>query len=109
MMKKNAGVRPAKAHSRQPVFEGQRFTVFAWQIDSLRQVLGSYADGFNLKSWFQALDARAAATAIVLPRRSHEWLVQQTLYEAQRRGLNIAVTQQHVTPTLSKHTAALFA
>jgi hypothetical protein len=83
----------ANARSKRPIFKGQRLVVFEWMLDDLMKLLGPLTEDFGLDAWFSTLDARAAATAFVIPQRdSGAWLQQETLLEAQRRGLPIAVT-----------------
>ena len=66
--------------------------VFEWQLDDLTRMLGNHAEGFDLHAWFGALDQRARASGVVIPQRDNgAWLHAQTLHEAQRRGLPMAV------------------
>lgn len=77
--------------SKHPIFKGQRFTVFEWQFDDLRKMLGSHTEAFDLHSWFFDLDAKALKTdQVIPPRDGGKWLQAQTLAEAKRRGLPIA-------------------
>lgn len=81
----------ADARSRRPIFRGQRFVVFEWMLDDIRQVLGPYFEDFGLDQWFYALDARAQQLNLVMPKRDNgAWLQAQLLEEVARRGLKIA-------------------
>lgn len=78
------------ARSKRPIFTGQRFTVFEWQLDDLCRMLGRHTEAFDLHAWFFDLDAQAAKTDQVIPvRDGGKWLQAQTLAEAKRRGLPI--------------------
>jgi hypothetical protein len=80
--------------------------VFEFMFDNLLKMLGPLADDFGLDEWFSTLDARAAATAFVIPQRDGGvWLQQETLLEAQRRGLPVAVTAS--SAAVGKQTARL--
>jgi hypothetical protein len=62
-------------------------TVFEWQLDGLRRLLGSHTYNFDLTAWFQQLDARAVESECVIPQRDGgAWLQGQTLAEAQPEG-----------------------
>lgn len=79
--------------SKRPIFKGQRLVVFAWQLDDLTRLLGTHAEAFDLRRWFYTLDAEAAGSECVIPQRDGgAWLHGQTLAEAQRRGLPIAIS-----------------
>lgn len=79
------------ARSKRPIFTGQRLVVFEWQLDDLSRLLGSHTNDFDLHEWFFTLDARAAKSGEVIPQRDGgKWLQEQTLQEAQRRGLPIS-------------------
>jgi hypothetical protein len=83
---------PPTAQRKRPIFTGQRLVVFEWQVDDLTRMLGDHTDGFDLRAWFDALDQQACDSCLVIPQRdSGVWLQAQTLQEAQRRGLPIAV------------------
>lgn len=91
---------PADARSKHPVFKGQRFVVFDWMLEDLRRLLGSAFDAFDVHAWFYALDARAGSADMVVPQRDGgKWLQEQTLEEAERRGIAIAATSR---PTNSR-------
>jgi hypothetical protein len=78
--------------SKRAIFTGRRFVVFEWQLDNLRRMLGDHADGFDLRAWFEALDHKARDSPLVIPQRDRgAWLLSETLEEARRRGLPIAV------------------
>jgi len=88
-------LKPADGRSKRPIFSGQRLTVFEWMLDELTKMLGNQTDAFDLHEWFFELDARAAATTMVIPQRDGgRWLLAETLQEARRRGLPIAVTTE---------------
>lgn len=102
------GESPPNARSKHPVFKGQRFVVFDWQLDDLMRLLGAHADDFGLDAWFYELDARALQSGAVIPQRDKGvWLQEQTLAEAQRRGLPVMVTT--TKQTLTQRMAALVA
>jgi hypothetical protein len=83
---------PAAARSKRPIFTGQRLVVFEWQVDALMRMLGDHTDAFDLHGWFEALDQKARDSCLVIPQRDNgAWLHAQTLEEARRRGLPIAV------------------
>lgn len=97
------------ARSKRPIFTGQRFTVFEWQLDDLRRMLGSHTEGFDLHAWFFDLDAQAVKSAFVIPvRDGGKWLQAQTLAEAKRRGLRIA-DDKPPKPTEAEEVAAILA
>jgi len=80
------------ARSKRPIFKGTRFVVFEWQLDDLRKMLGPHVDAFDLHEWFFTLSAKADAANIVIPQRDGgKWLYEQTLQEAIRRGLPVAI------------------
>jgi len=99
------------ARSKRPIFQGQRFTVFDWMLDDLAKLLGNYTESFDLHQWFFDLDERARREDLVIPQRDHgAWLQAETLQEAQRRGLAIAVaTGPSATGKLTQRMAALVA
>lgn len=79
------------ARSRRPIFKGQRFVIFEWMLDDIRQVLGPYFEDFGLDEWFYALDERAQRLNLVMPKRDNgAWVQTQLLEEVTRRGLKIA-------------------
>lgn len=86
---KGSGEKPiGDARSKRPIFTGQRFVVFEWMLDDLTRMLGEFTDGFDLHEWFFTLDQRCVDRGDVPPERDGGiWLKQQTLLEAQRRGL----------------------
>lgn len=104
--KKNSGRLP-NARSKRPIFTGQRLTVFEWMLDDIGKMLGAHFDGFDCHSWFLELDTRATAAGMVIPQRDGgAWLLAETLLEARRRGLPIAVTN---VPSNGKLTSRLAA
>ena len=110
--KKNGSAPPlVTSRSHHPVFRGQRFTVFDWMLDDLLKLLGPYAESFDLHQWFFDLDERTRREDVVIPQRDHgAWLQAETLHEAQRRGLAIAVaTGPSATGKLTQRMAALVA
>ncbi len=79
------------ARSKRPIFTGTRFVVFEWQLDDLRRLLGAYLDEFYIDEWFHTLNQRCEKNGDVIPQRDGgKWLQEQTLQEAQRRGLPIS-------------------
>lgn len=84
---------PTNGRKKRPVFEGERFVVFDWQVRDLERMLGAHADAFDLTGFFFDLDARHRTSGQVIPPRDGgTWLQGQVLGEARRRGLPIAVT-----------------
>jgi hypothetical protein len=80
--------------SKRPIFTGQRFTVFEWQLDGLCRLLGPSMEAFDLHSFFFDLDARAVKTVQIIPQRDGgAWLSAQVLAEAKRRGLTVAASK----------------
>jgi hypothetical protein len=80
------------ARSKRPIYTGHRIVVFDWQLDDLMRMLGDHTDGFDLHAWFDTLDHRARDSCLVISKRDNgAWLYDQTLEEARRRGLPIAV------------------
>lgn len=74
--------------SQQPIFKGQRFVVFAWQLEDLMRLLGKQTDAFDLHAFFYALDAHVLESGEVIPQRDGgKWLQTQVTREAERRGL----------------------
>jgi len=60
-------------------------------VDLLTKLLGEYTEDFDLHQWFLDLDDKARRSDMVIPQRDGgAWLHDQTLAEAQRRGLPIA-------------------
>lgn len=97
------------ARSKRPIFTGQRFTVFEWQLEDLMRMLGRHTDAFDLHAWFFDLDAQAANSHQVIPLRDGgRWLQAQTLAEAKRRGLAIA-DGVPVKPTAEQDAADILA
>jgi hypothetical protein len=83
---------PVTVRGKGPIFKGQRLIVFGWQLDDLTRMLGPHTEAFDLCAWLTALDAHAIASACVIPQRDGgAWLQAQTLAEARRRGLPLAV------------------
>lgn len=79
------------ASSKRPIFSGQRFAVFEWQLDGLSKLLGPHVEDFDLHAWFFALDERVVKSAQLVPQRDNgAWLLAQTQAEATRRGLVMA-------------------
>jgi len=79
------------ASSKRPIFSGQRFAVFEWQLEGLERLLGRHYEAFDLHAWFFDLDAQAVKSQEVIPQRDNgQWLQARTLTEAKRRGLPIA-------------------
>ncbi len=86
---------PTNARSKRPIFSCPRFVVFEWQLDDLRRALGPHVEAFDLHEWFFALSAKADEAGLVVPQRDGgKWLMEQTLAEAERRGLAVATTVQ---------------
>lgn len=79
---------PLSARSKHPIFGGQRFTVFEWQLEGLQRLLGPHFETFDVHAWFFDLDERVVKTSQLVPQRDNgAWLLAQTQVEAQRRGL----------------------
>lgn len=76
------------SRSKHPIFKGQRFTVFDWQLEDLGRLLGDHTEAFDLHAWFYELDQQAVKSKDLIPQRDGgKWLEARTLEEAQRRGL----------------------
>jgi hypothetical protein len=96
------------ARSKWPIFKGQRLVVFEWQMDDLTRMLGSHTNDFDLHMWFRTLDAYAVESACVIPQRDGgAWVQGQTLVEARRRGLPVAIASP--VPTRGKLTTRMAA
>lgn len=81
----------ARARSKRPIFRSERFVVFEWMLDDLRKLLGPHFEAFDVHAWFFELAERANREGLVVPQRDGgKWLSEQTLREAQRRGLMVA-------------------
>lgn len=90
------------ARSKRPIFSGQRFTVFEWQLDQLSKLLGAHLDAFDLHQWFFDLDEQARRSDLLVPQRDNgAWLLAQTQAEAQRRGLPVAASAGKLTTRLA--------
>lgn len=102
--------RKPDARSKRPIFSGQRFVVFEWMFDDLLRILGPHGEGFDLHDWFFRLDQQAVNSGLVIPQRDGgQWLQAQTLAEAKRRGLPIAVATLPVEQRLGKQSNRLMA
>ena len=76
--------------SKHPIFKGQRFVVFDWQLEDLGRLLGPHLDAFEIDLWFDTLDKQLVKDQQVVPQRDKgEWLQAQCLEEAKRRGIAI--------------------
>lgn len=90
--KKRRAPPPLNARSNRPIFDGQRFAVFEWQLDELCKMLGSHTNEFDLHAWFFTADTKAVTSGIVRKRDEWwPWLEQETYAEAIRRGLPMEV------------------
>ena len=88
----NGGGGAADTRSKRPIFSGGRFVVFDFMLDDLRKMLGPHLESFDLHEWFFTLAAKADAAHIVVPQRDGgKWLMEQTMAEAVRRGLPVAI------------------
>jgi len=97
-----------KRGSRRPIFVGQRFVVFEWQLDQLARLLGPFFDDFDMHEWFYTLDARSALSPELIPQRDGgQWLQARTLEEAARRGLPVARGEQEASASVGKQTSRL--
>lgn len=98
------------ARSKRPIFSGQRLVVFEWMLDDLMRALGPHGENFGLDQWFFDLDQQAVNSGLVIPQRDGgQWLQAQTLAEAKRRGLPIAVAALPVEQRLGKQSSRLLA
>lgn len=80
------------ARSGRVIFSGRRFTVHEFMFDDLRKLLGEHTDSFDLHAWFFSLDEKANAEGLIVPQRDGgKWLQEQTMGEAQRRGLFVDI------------------
>lgn len=101
-----ATAQPANARGKRPVFRSERFVVFDWMLDDLRRLLGPHAESFGLDEWFFELADRATAEGVMVPQRDGgQWLQEQTLKEAMRRGLTVSATSTN-NPKTSGNLAA---
>lgn len=76
--------------SRRPIYSGQRFVVFDWQLDDLSRLLGPHLNDFELDLWFPSLDAATVISGEAVPQRDGgQWLQARCLEEAERRGISI--------------------
>jgi uncharacterized protein YdaU (DUF1376 family) len=94
--------RPVDARSNHPVFKGQRFTIFDWQLEDLMRLLGPHSADFDLHQWFYDLDT---ATGVVLPATREErwaWLQRALVTEARRRGLPVASAEPSADDVLAR-------
>lgn len=102
----SVAVTPPTARSKRPIFSGQRFVVFEWQLDDLMRLLGPLTEQFDLHEWFFELDTRMLGSSEAIPQRDGgKWLQEQTLSECRRRGLAV----QADTPIGNKRVAGLVA
>lgn len=102
-----AAATPTDARSKRPIFQCERFVVFEWQFADLRRLLGSAFEDFDIHQWFFDLSERADKAGLVVPQRDGgKWLQEQTLAEAQRRGLAVATSQQGTGKTAGNAAAA---
>ncbi len=83
----SGSTRLSQTGRERPIFIGQRLTVFEWQLDGLRRLLGSHTDSFDLPAWFQELDAQVAGVVDGVARRHLGRRVHALAVEARgRRG-----------------------
>ena len=65
-----------------------RFVVFGWLYNDIAQLLGPHLEQFALDEWFQALSDRIDRENLALDKRQvSEWVYEQTVKEAKRRGI----------------------
>jgi hypothetical protein len=90
--RKPSVARRADNRSKHPIFKGQRFVVFDWQLEGIERLLGrANLDAFAIDEFFYVLDAAMTAADTLVPTRDGGvWLQEQVLAEAQRRGLHVA-------------------
>ncbi len=102
--------RKPNGRSNRPIFSGSRLTVFEFMLDDLAKMLGNYTESFDLHSWFFDLDEQARRAEMVIPQRDGgAWLLAQTLAEAKRRGLSIAISDTKSSGKLTARMADLIA
>jgi len=76
------------ARSRHPIFKGQRFVVWDWQLENLMRLLGPNVESFGLDEWFLELDQQVIVSKEMVPQRDGgRWLEAKTIAEARRRGI----------------------
>lgn len=76
----------------RPVFQGQCFSLFDWQIGKLNQRLGSNAKAFGIEDWIQVVDAGAFTSGQVVPADPWPWIQGLLDAEIKKRGLRMADT-----------------
>lgn len=95
------------SRSNRVVFRCERFVVWDWMLSDLTRMLGAQVEAFDLHAWFFELSAKADAAGLVVPQRDGgKWLQEQTLVEAERRGLAVATVQQGTGKTAGNLAAA---
>jgi len=86
------GADTAARHDRGPIFKGRRLVIFGWMRADLEQLLGPFAEAFDLDAWFTQLDAAVDRVLPATRDARWEWLQHQLVEEAARRGFPIAST-----------------
>jgi hypothetical protein len=77
-----------EARSKRPIFSCSRFVVWEWLFDDLRKLLGPHLEDFYLDEWFYTLSAKADAERLTLNKHdAGKWIYDETVAEAERRGL----------------------
>lgn len=95
---------PRGVGRQPPLWRFRRFAIFRWQVEELIALVGDVEAFGPFDEWFEALDARAVAAAMVIPD-PWEFVKTETLAEAHRRGLAVAVVAP--TATLGKQSTRL--
>lgn len=77
--------------SKHPIFKGNRFVVFDWQLEDIGRLLGPHLEEFDIHTFFDTVDQQAVQSGEVVPQRDKGlWLQARILDEANKRGLKIA-------------------
>lgn len=91
----------------RPQFTNGRFAVHRWQVDELISMLGANAETFDLDEWLMTGAYLRAEQEPGVVREWWPWLKAETLREAQRRGLPMAVTESVMGKQTTRLASAL--
>jgi hypothetical protein len=80
----------AEMRSKRPICRTERFVIFEWQFDDIRQLLGPHLEDFLLDEWFESLSRRIDSDGLVISKNDiPAWVYNETVAEAKRRGLTV--------------------